>query len=171
MLQRPVPCENLISRLPCAHDGSAPHIAHAATPKVTLRPRNPRRVTSAMKASFLSNLIGLVPEGIRDEQGVCRAEDVGRPRIEASATAPRAYALRRHATTITCRARARRLPQQSSVRVCVHIAEALVLPAGAARAARYGGRNAVPAKGQVHAARDDDSDQPAQVRAAEQPGR
>src|SRR6267143_1629510 len=81
MLQRPVPCENLISRWPCAHDGSAPHIAHAATPKVTLRPRNPRRVTSAMKDSFLSNLIGLVPEGIRDEQGVCRAEDVGRPGI------------------------------------------------------------------------------------------
>src|SRR6267143_3890444 len=160
MLQRPVPCENLISRLPCAHDGSAPHIAHAATPKVTLRPRNPRRVTSAMKASFLSNLIGLVPEGIRDEQGVCRAEQVGRPGIDASATAPRACALRRNATASTSRARARRVPQQLSVRARVHIAEALgapltepeALPADAARAARDGGRNALPADGQVHAA-------------------
>src|SRR6266404_6285279 len=132
-----------------------------------------------MKASFLSKLVGLVPEGIRDEQGVCRAEDVGRPGIDASATTPCACALRWNAPASTSAARARRLPQQVSARARVHIAKALgasltdprVLPADAARAARYGGRNALAAEGQVHAAGDDDSDQPAQVRAAEQPGR
>src|SRR5947208_12268446 len=131
-----------------------------------------------MKASFLSKLVGPVPEGIRDEQGVCRAEDVGRSRIDASATTPCACALRRNAPASTSRARARRLPQQVSARARVHIAKALgaslteprVLPADAARAARYGGRNAVPADGEVHAAGDDDSDQTAQVRPAAQPG-
>src|SRR6267378_5194282 len=125
MLQRPVPCENLISRLPCADDGRAPHIAHAATPKVRLRPRNPRRVISAMTASFLCIVAGAMPgEAPRHARDVPRGRTSVAFRVGTSATAPRAYALRRKATTITSRARARRLPQQLSVRARVHIAEA-----------------------------------------------
>src|SRR5438874_1324772 len=77
-----------------------------------------------MKDSFLSKLRGSIPDAILDEQGVCRAEDVGRPEIDASATTPCACALRRNAPASTSRARARRLPQQVSARARVHIAKA-----------------------------------------------
>src|SRR6267143_4233694 len=98
MLQRPVPCENLISRWPCAHEGSAPHIAHAATPKVTLRPRNPRRVISAMTASFLSNVAGSMPGGApRHARDVPRGS-LDERRVVATASAPRACTLRDNGT-------------------------------------------------------------------------
>src|SRR2546426_12252021 len=124
MLQRPVPCENLISRLPCAHDGSAPHIAHAATPKVTLRPRNPRRVISVMTASFLSNVAGSMPgEAPRHARDVPRGgrRSASDRRVDKCAACLHSAKYRTGETTANVRAR---VPQQSSVRGRVHIAEA-----------------------------------------------
>src|SRR5258705_8361848 len=48
MLQRPVPWENLISRLPCPHAGPTPaaHAEQATTPKVMVLPRKLRRVST-----------------------------------------------------------------------------------------------------------------------------
>src|SRR5258705_44071 len=57
MLQRPVPCENLISRLPCPHADPAsrtpptPHAAQAVTPKVTDRARKWRRVSAPLSGA------------------------------------------------------------------------------------------------------------------------